>query len=215
MAKGVGYHENTTADGGRCRLMTARPSLHSMAAAGLLVALFFSGCAESFQLKSTPVGSKAYIDGELIGTTPTFAEIPRNDVGLPHTWRVEFRNCDPAEGQLQTGIAKGRIVAYIFTFGILAAFRGPYYYHDVDAVLSGGDCEWVGRGGSVAPGAQPGILIQNIVGDKNQAASTGPGVSKTQRLNERLTTLRDLYNRKLISKELYEQESQKAIKESE
>ena len=46
-------------------------------------------------------------------------------------------------------------------------------------------------------------------------AATGPETSKTERLNERLTTLRDLYNRKLISKEAYEQESQKAIRESE
>ena len=59
-------------------------------------------------------------------------------------------------------------------------------------------------------------MIQNIIGDKNQASTTtGPEVSKTQRLNEKLTTLRDLYNRKLISKEVYEQESQKAIRESE
>ncbi len=56
-------------------------------------------------------------------------------------------------------------------------------------------------------------MIQNIVGDKNQAG-TGQEVSKTQRLSERLTTLRDLYNRKLISEEVYEREMQKAVDES-
>lgn len=128
---------------------------------------------------------------------------------------MEFRNCDAAEGNLQTGIAGGRIAGYIFTLGILAAFRGPQYYRPVDAILTGGDCEGTAQGRPAAA-PQPGILIQNIVGDKNQAVSgTGQDISKTQRLNERLTTLRDMYNRKLISKEVYEQESQKAIKESE
>jgi hypothetical protein len=174
-----------------------------------------SGCAESFAIKSYPGGSKAYVDGQLIGTTPTDCEIPRSEVGKPHTWRVEFRNCDAAEGQLQTGVAGGRIVGYIFTLGILAAFRGPYYYHDVDAVLTGGDCEGSARPASVYQ-PQPGVLIQNIVGDKNQATTgTSTELTKTERLNERLTTLRDMYNRKLISKDVYEQESQKAIRESE
>ena len=84
----------------------------------------------------------------------------------------------------------------------------------VDAILTGGDCEGTAHAPTVAP--QPGILIQNIIGDKNQATTAGsPDLSKTQQLNERLTTLRDLYNRKLISKDVYEQESQKAIRESE
>jgi|SRR5215468_6884 len=184
-------------------------------AALLAVAVLLTGCAESFHIKSYPAGSKAYVDGQLIGTTPTYSTIPRSEVGLPHTWRVEFRNCDAAEGQLQTGVAPGRIVGYIFTAGILAAFRGPRYYHDVDAVLTGGDCESTGHA-YPAPAPPPGIMIQNIVGDHNQAGTTtGPEVSKTQHLNERLTTLRDLYNRKLISKEVYEQESAKAIRESE
>jgi len=40
------------------------------------------------------------------------------------------------------GTAGGRIVGYTFTAGITALFRRPYYYyHDVDAVLTGGDCE--------------------------------------------------------------------------
>jgi len=113
-------------------------------------------------------------------------------------------------------VAGGRIVGYIFTVGILAAFKGPNYYHDVDAVLTGGDCEVTGRPAAVVAPPQPSIMIQNIVGDKNQATTgTGGELTKTQRLNERLTTLRDMYNRKLISKDVYEQESQKAIKESE
>jgi len=41
----------------------------------------------------------------------------------------------------------------------------------------------------------------------------GQNISKTQRLADRLTTLRDLYNRKLISQQVYDQESQKAVKE--
>ena len=169
------------------------------------------GCAEYVAIKSYPGGAKASVDGVVIGSTPATTNIPRSEVGKPHTWRVEFRNCDFAEGTLETGIAGGRIVGYIFTVGILAIFRGPYYYRPVDAVLTGGDCE--GRPAQPAAAPPPGVMIQNIVGDKNQAVSTGEQLSKTQRLAERLTTLRDLYNRKLISEETYKEESQKAVKE--
>lgn len=172
-----------------------------------------SGCSEYVSIKSYPGGAKAYVDGVAIGTTPATTAIPRKQVGLPHTWRVEFRNCDAAEGQLETGVAGGRIVGYIFTAGILAAFRGPYYYRPVDAILNGGDCEVSGQS-RPAPAPAPGIMIQNIVGDKNQPISTGGSdISKTQKLAERLTTLRDLYNRKLITQQVYEQESQKAVQE--
>ncbi len=170
-----------------------------------------SGCSESFQIRSYPGGARALVDGKVVGSTPTEVVIPRSQAGLIHKWRVEFRNCDYAEGELHPGIAPGRVITYFLTAGIFAAIRGPYYYNDVDAMLTGGDCEG-GQPHQGAP-AQPGILIQNIVGDKNQAG-TALEVSKTQRLSERLTTLRDLYNRKLISEEVYEQEMKKAIDES-
>ena len=179
----------------------------------LILALFGSGCAEYVSIKSYPGGAKAYVDGAAIGTTPATTQISRSQVGAPHTWRVEFRNCDFAEGNLETGIAGGRIAGYIFTAGILAIFRGPRYYRPVDAILTGGDCEGRGQGRPAVAPQQPGVMIQNIVGDHNQPISTGSEISKTQRLAERLTTLRDLYNRKLISQQVYEQESQKAVKE--
>jgi hypothetical protein len=175
----------------------------------LALCLVLSGCAEYVTIKSYPGGARALVDGVVIGSTPAQTQIPRGEVGLVHPWRVEFRNCDPAEGTLGTGIAGGRIVGYIFTVGILAIFRSPYYYKPVDAILTGGDCEGPGR-----PAAAPsGIMIQNIVGDKNQATGVGQDASRTQHLAERLTTLRDLYNRKLISEETYKEESQKAVKE--
>lgn len=137
--------------------------------------------------------------------------IPRGDVTDNHTWKVEFRNCEPADGKLQTGIAGGRIVGYIFTLGIVAIFRGPHYFVPVDVALTGGDCEPRVPAAKAAP---PGITVQQIVGDKNLATgASGPELTKTQRLAERLQTLRDLYNRKLISKEVYERESQKALEE--
>ena len=176
----------------------------------LIAILVLSGCAEYVSIKSYPGGARALIDGQDIGTTPASASIPRGEVGKPHTWRVEYRNCDSAEGMLETGIAGGRIVGYIFTVGILAIFRGPRDHRPVDAILTGGDCEGPGQA-RPAP-AQPGILIQNIVGDKNQAVS-GDSASNTQRLAEKLQTLRDLYNRKLLTTAEYEAESQKAVRE--
>lgn len=174
-----------------------------------LIALLalLAGCAEHVVLKSYPAGAKAYLDGDLIGTTPTATSIPRGDVAKPHQWRVEYRNCDAAEGTLQTGVAGGRIAGYIFTLGIVAIFRGPYYFKPVDAVLTGGDCET--RGAGAAP---PGITVQQIVGDGN-VAPAGAGSTSTQKLSQQLETLRDLYNRKLISKEVYDAESQKAVRE--
>ena len=87
----------------------------------------------------------------------------------------------------------------------------------MDAVLTGGDCE-IGHAAPVRqPPAPPGITIQQIVGDQNRAtgSNVGDGMTDTQRLAERLTILRDLYNRKLISQEIYERESQRALEELE
>jgi hypothetical protein len=190
-----------------------RPSVHLLPSL-LAIAITVSGCAEYVSIKSYPSGARAYVDGQDIGTTPASSKIPRSDVGKPHAWRVEFRNCDYAEGSLETGIAGGRIVGYIFTAGILAAFRGPYYFRPVDAVLTGGDCEGRPSQAHSATPPVPAIMIQNIVGDKNQALTTGGAdASQTQRLAEKLGTLRDLYNRKLLSKAEYEAESQKAVRE--
>jgi PEGA domain-containing protein len=168
------------------------------------------GCAESVAIKSYPPGAKAYIDGQFVGTTPAATQIPRGNVTAEHNWRVEFRNCDGAEGKLAVRVAPGRIVGYIFTLGILAAFRGPYYFPVVDTALNGGDCETVLRP-AMAPA--PGITVNQIVGDRNQAGGSGQEATKTQKLAERLTTLRDLYNRKLISQDLYERESQRAVRD--
>jgi hypothetical protein len=186
----------------------ATTNLIVSALAAAILTTTLSGCAEEVLIRSTPAGAKAYIDSQYVGSTPASILIPRGQVmAKTHTWKVEHRNCEPAEGHLQTRIANGRVVGYVFTFGILAIFKGPHYFQRVDAVLSGGDCE-----PAQAKQTAPGLTVQQIVGDRNQAGS-GQEITKTQRLAERLTTLRDLYNRKLISTEVYEQETQKAVKE--
>ncbi len=147
----------------------------------LAVALTLIGCAESVLVKSYPPGAKAYVDDQLIGSTPAFTQIERNQVSKPHSWRVESRDCETASGQLETGIGRGRIVGYFFTLGVLALFKGPDYYKTVDAVLVCGN------------------------------AAAAP--SNAQKLAQRLDTLRDLYKRKLITKEEYDSETQKAVGE--
>jgi hypothetical protein len=174
-----------------------------------ILTVTLGGCAEWASIRSYPPGAKAYIDGQYVGTTPTGIQIPRSKVTAPHTWRVEFRNCEPAEGTLGYRVAPGRIVGYIFTVGILAIFRGPYYYPVVNAALTGGDCE---TASIVKPAPVAGITINQIVGDRNQTGGESQA-TKTQKLAERLTTLRDLYNRKLISQEVYDRESQNALEE--
>lgn len=181
----------------------------------LIVSLLLSGlgCAESLSIRSNPPGAKAYLDGVLVGTTPAYAALQRADLKRPHAWRVEFRNCDQAEGQTQTALAPGRVVGTIFTLGILAAFKSPYYVRPIDALLTGGDCEHlrVVKGRHPQPQG-PTIHVQQIVGDGNRTGAEAER-TKTERLSERLTTLRDLYNRKLISEASYEAERQKAVME--
>lgn len=178
---------------------------------GVVVAVT-SGCAESVAIRSNPPGAKAYLDGVLVGTTPTYAEIDRKALKVPHSWRVEFRNCDEAEGQTTTALAPGRVVGTVFTLGILAAFKSPYYVRPIDAVLTGGDCEELRIVKGVRKPEAPTINIQQIVGDNNKTAADAER-TKTERLSERLTTLRDLYNRKLISEATYESEREKAVRE--
>ena len=182
-------------------------------ATSAFLAAVLCACSETVLIKGYPPGAKAYVDGEFIGTTPAYTKIPRDEVSNKHTWRVDFRNCDPIEGPLVTRVAAGRIVGYVFTAGILAIFKSPRSFLPVDVALTGGDCEPQQTTAKPAP-APPGITVQQIVGDRNlTTGASGDGTTKTQRLAERLRTLRDLYNRKLISKETYESESQKAIKD--
>lgn len=106
----------------------------------LSLAIFVSGCAEYALIRSYPPGSSAYVDNELVGSTPIYASFPRSEVKPGHKWRVEYGNCEPAEGELTTGVAPGRIVGYVFSLGISAIFQGPNYFVPVDVALSGGDC---------------------------------------------------------------------------
>jgi len=174
------------------------------------------GCAEPVRIRSWPAGAKIYVDDQYVGTSPAVTKIPRSLVTNPHTWRIEFRNCDVAEGRLQTRVPGRRVAGYIFTLGIVAIFKGPHEFLPIDVEMQGGDCE----GGTPAARrttlpAPSGITIQNIVGDHNNAGSANSGSeSKTRQLAEKLTTLRDLYNRKLITQEVYDREMQKAVQDS-
>lgn len=100
-----------------------------------------SGCAERVLIKSFPPGAKAFVDGQYIGSTPAYSRISRWQVGHPHTYRVEFSDCNPATGTLTTRVVPGRIVGYVFTLGFTSLFKGPRAYNIVDVPLDGGDCE--------------------------------------------------------------------------
>jgi hypothetical protein len=151
----------------------------------LIVSLLLSGCAEWAVFKSYPAGGQVTLDGKVVGLTPTRVQIPRSQVTDPHDWRIDYRNCEVATGTLQTDLAPGRIVGYVFTLGILALFRGPDYIQPVDVALHGGDC---------SPGAPA------VAPDARQ-----------QQLQQQLDMLRDLYRRNVISREEFERESMKAI----
>ncbi len=183
-----------------------------LAIAASIVALL-AGCGETIAIRSYPPSAKAFVDGEFVGTTPAYHYVPRAEVTPNHRWRVEYGNCDPAEGTVATGIAGGRIVGYIFTLGILALFRGPHYFIPVDAALQGGDCGparvFVPTDSDVG-GVKGGVNILQIVGDRNLGARSGGG-DPVQELAARLSVLRDLYRRKLITKDEYEAERKRAL----
>jgi len=185
--------------------------------AALLIVAVLTGCSETMLIKSYPPNAKAYVDGQYIGTTPAFHTVPRAEVSDNHRYRVEYGNCDPAEGQITTGVAGGRIVGYIFTVGLLSLVRGPHYFRPVDVALQGGDCG-AGRVPVAAParlgGVTGGVNILQIVGDKNLGSGAeGADGAPVQELATRLSVLRDLYNRKLITEQEYERERQRALGE--
>ena len=133
----------------------------------------------------------------------------------PHSWKVEYRNCDIAEGQVQTDVAGRRIAGYMFTLGSVAMFKGSHEFLPVDVTLQGGDCEGspTARTAPSAPAAPAGITIQQIVGDHSSATGSSSTESKTRQPAERWITLRDLYNRELISSDAYEVEMQKTVRD--
>lgn len=189
--------------------MKPSPLARCIAVVAVATLSLSSGCAEYVAINSAPQGAKAYVDGEFIGTTPAWTYIPRSQVGPNHTYEVSSSNCDPAEGTIPVYVASGRVVGYIFTVGLLALFKGPYYFSQVDVELQGGDC---GARRSRGSGVEaPAVQVLQIVGDGNAPLSrAAPG--SAQELEARLETLRGLYNRKLISEEEYERERNRAMK---
>lgn len=179
----------------------------------LTIGLLLAGCSETMTFKSYPPGARVKLDGSFIGTTPLEHSVPRGEVRDGHAYEIEYSNCDPASGTVATGIGGGRIVGYLFTVGLTAIFKGPRYFRPVDVQLVGGDCKE--RPGVAAGVIPPGLTINQIVGDRNVTGNSGEAVNAPVRLSERLSILRDLYTRKLITEEEYERERAKAVGEFE
>lgn len=91
-----------------------------------LLCLGLSGCAEYVSIYSVPEGAKVYLNGRYTGTTPYTDYVSRADV-RPIPYRVEKPDFEPAEGTLETAVAPGRVVAALFTLGLVYAFKSPLY----------------------------------------------------------------------------------------
>src|SRR6516165_7220672 len=97
--------------------------------------LFLVGCVESATLLTEPSHAKVYIDGKFVGVSRATFLVGRLDDAH---YRVVLDGYEPAEGQLETRIAPGRVAGTAFTLGIYWIFRGLLYYPttDVDLVPS-------------------------------------------------------------------------------
>lgn len=134
--------------------------------------------------RSVPSGAQVYLDDQLIGTTPLSLSVACDQV-VDRRYRIQYQDCEPAEGILSARVAPGRVVGMVFSLGVSAIFQCPNYFVPVNVLLTGGVC---GSGG--VP-----VAAQGPSGD----------------LAERLRVLRDLHQRGVLTDAEYEQERERAL----
>src|SRR5262252_8998518 len=90
------------------------------------------GCAETATLLTEPAHAKVYIDGKFVGVSPATFLVGRLEDAH---YRVVLDGYEPAEGQLETRLAPGRVAGTVFTLGIYWIFRGLLYFPPTDVDL--------------------------------------------------------------------------------
>lgn len=94
------------------------------------------GCAESTQIVSRPSGARVLIDGRPAGVTPMTFTVPRGDWPNTYSCEVSKDGFVPQTLPLKPQIGGGRIVAALFTVGLVFLFKSPYVFgsdlYDVD-----------------------------------------------------------------------------------
>lgn len=112
----------------------------------LVVALLFPvlGCTQTARIATVPTGAKVWINGELLGVSPTELTI-ENGPNTPFPSRLHARferaGYEPLEVDLPSRVSGGRVAAAIFTLGIAGAVQGvrtvrPSYVYTLYPIVS-------------------------------------------------------------------------------
>lgn len=100
---------------------------------GPLLALVLTlGCIETTSFRSVPSGAAISVNGQPIGVSPATFQVPstRLSANTAFQYRVEREGYRPAEGEFRSLTSSGRVVASVFTFGVMSIFRGTQILPD-------------------------------------------------------------------------------------
>ena len=88
------------------------------------------GCAHKTRIVTNPPGAKVYVRDQMVCTTPCTYETPATRLERHTPLRIERRGYATVNSELRTGIMAKRVVAGVFTLGIVPLFRWPHTYYD-------------------------------------------------------------------------------------
>ena len=88
-----------------------------------ILTLSIAACGESTIIHTWPSGAKVSINSQLVGVSPVEYSVPSSQWPGTFHYRLEREGFVPQEGDLQTRLAKGRVVGQIFTLGLLSNFK--------------------------------------------------------------------------------------------
>lgn len=99
--------------------------------AATIILLGGTACSESTMIRTYPPNAKVSVNDTVVGVSPVVYRYPSWSMGgTVFHYQVEHEGYVPAEGQLHTRVAPGRIVAAIFTTCITCLFHGFKAFDD-------------------------------------------------------------------------------------
>jgi len=89
-----------------------------------------AGCAHRTRIESNPAG-RVFVRGAYVCTTPCVYSTPATQLDEHTPFRIERDGYKSVEGELETAILPSRIVAGLFTLGLVPLFKWPHTYRSV------------------------------------------------------------------------------------
>lgn len=135
------------------------------------LAMVLSGCADYLVINSVPSGANLYVQGALTGTTP-YEKMTAGSC-RPIALRFEKAGYQDSNVTLSGGecrVSRGRVVAAVFTLGILGLINPPYYQREfTDILIPSDDSVRIPDG---AGGVYGQAFLKTIGGDVKYAAGS-------------------------------------------